>query len=139
MGKRGDKRRAKSKSRRRRHADVEGFQVGPLSVERRGKFVVSHLDQEHPDYADFRAAIDEMRRHLPQEAEKIRAELREMLRPFDAFDVVTSLWLLNVPKDSETYRESTEEGVLAIPEVAAAIMVERNSRDGEDPTALIGS
>jgi hypothetical protein len=70
---------------------------------------------------------------LPDRLQRLRAEIRDFLGPFDAFDVVGSLWLLNVPKNRETYRESAEQGKLMIPELAAAILLERESRTGAEP------
>jgi DNA-binding NarL/FixJ family response regulator len=120
MGKKGDKRRAKRKRRYPRQPDIEGFQVGPLTVERQGRYITHRVDPEHPDYADFRRAMDEEVAQLPTRLKELREEIRDSLAPFDAFDVVGNLWLLNVPKDRETYRESTEDGKLVIPEIAAA-------------------
>lgn len=134
MGKQGDKRRARKKQRPRRPA-AEGFRVGPLTVERHGKNLIHRVDTEHPDYAQFQQMMREQVENLPAELARLRSELRDLLAPFDAFDVVAYLWLINVPSDPETYRESSDEGMLAIPEVAAAILLERGEREGADPMA----
>jgi hypothetical protein len=138
MGKRGDKRRARKKRRQPRQPDIEGFQFGPLTVERRGKNIVSRVDPEHPQYQAFRALMKTQIAGLPDELAKLRDELRTLFAPYDAFDVVANLWLVNVPADPETYRESMDEGLLAIPEVAASIMIERKTRAGTDSQALFG-
>jgi hypothetical protein len=134
VGKRGDKRRARKK-RRTHRVDAEGFQVGPLIVERRGKNLIQRVDSDHPDYAEFKELMRKQVANLPTELARIRTELGELFAPFDAFDVVAYLWLMNVPSDPETYRESSDEGMLAIPEAAAAILVERDDRSGANPSA----
>jgi hypothetical protein len=138
VGKRGDKRRARGRRRRIRQPDVEGFQFGPLTVERHGKNIVSRVDTSHADYEEYRELTDARLAELPRELGRLRDELRQLFTPFDAFDVIAYLWLMNVPSDPETYKESTDEGLLAIPEVAAAILIERQSRGVTDEAAFFG-
>jgi hypothetical protein len=58
------------------------------------------------------------------------SELKAALAEHDAFDVIANLWLLNVPKDPETYREWEDDGILAAVEMAASVLVERPIRAG---------
>lgn len=129
MGKRGDKRRAKAKRRGPRGVAVETLELGPLTLERHGTTIVSELDPQHPQFDDFVRWREEVAASWPEHIAALRDELRELFAPLDAFDVLTSLFLANVPRDPETYRESTEPGVLAVCEVAAAILIERPGRE----------
>jgi hypothetical protein len=135
MSKRGDKRRAKGKRRGERRIAVETFELGPLALELHGTSIVSKLDPEHPEFDEFVRWREQVAAGWPERLAALRDELRELFAPLDAFDVVTGLFLANVPKDPETYRESTESGVLAVCEIAAAILIERSGREGTAPDA----
>jgi hypothetical protein len=97
-------------------------------MEQHGRNIFTRVDPDHPDYADWMRGRDEMVAELPGQIAELRDELQSELAAFDAFDVVADLWLSNVPKDRETYRESTEEGMSAIPELAATLMIGRPAR-----------
>jgi hypothetical protein len=138
MGKRGDKRRARQRTRRRlRRLPYEGFQAGPLRVERLGRHIRTSLDPSFEGLDEFRQAQIEAAGSLPGHFAELREELKTSLAHYDAFDVLANLWLLNVPKDPETYREWDEEGVLAVVEIVASMMIEREHRAGEAPQALL--
>ena len=107
------------------------FEAGPFRMEQRGRNLLTRVDSEHPDYQKWLRARDEMVAELPTQIAELREELRQQLAPFDAFDVVAHLWLANVPKDRESYRESTEEGLLVVPEFAAALLISRPTRAGD--------
>ena len=129
MAKRGDKRRRKRR-RRPRVAEIEGFEFGPLTVERHGRHLFSHLDAEHPDFPEYQRMRDAELAALPQRRDQVYSDLRALLEPHDAFDLVADLWLLNIPKDADTYRESADTGLVAVVELAAAILLERERREG---------
>lgn len=138
MAKRGDKRRARERAKRRlRRLPYEGFKAGPLRVERYGRSIRMSLDPTFEGFEEFRQAQIDAAASLPGHYAELRDELRTSLAHFDAFDVLANLWLLNVPKDPETYREWEEEGVLAVVEIAASVMIEREQRAGETPHATL--
>lgn len=130
MAKRGDKRRRKAKRKRPQSTYVRWFEAGPLRVEQHGRTTRTSIDVDHPDFPEFVKARDEMIAELPTRIGELRREIQEKLRQFDAFDVVADLWLANVPKDRETYRESVEEGQLVLVELAASLLIDRQKRDG---------
>jgi hypothetical protein len=139
MGKRGDKRRKREHERRRaKRIPYEGFQFGPFIVERMGRFMYWSVD---PTFADdaFREAQQDARRAWPEQLKQLRSELKSTLAEHDAFDVIANLWLLNVPKDPETYREWEDDGILAAVELAASVLVERPSRAGSGPRRPISA
>ena len=138
MAKRGDRRRKRLKEMRVRRPDVEGFQFGPLTMERHGRNLVTRLDTDHPDYPAFREMMDETAAQRPLERDRLREALRELFGRFNAFDVVAILWLVNSPRNPETYRESTHKGLAVIPELAASILVERNGPEGTDSRSDFG-
>jgi hypothetical protein len=107
------------------------MEAGPFRMEQHGRNVFTRIDPEHPDYAEWVRGRDAMVAELPGRIAELREELRQQLAPFDAFDVIADLWLANVPKDRESYRESTEEGLLVIPELAAALLISRPTRVGD--------
>jgi hypothetical protein len=131
VGKRGDKRRTKAKDRKRRQAiPYEGFTFGPLTIERYGRYLRSSLDTSHPSYASFREA---MRLEAPEVATRfarLREEFVELTEPYDAFDVLASLWLINVPRPVDTYKEWEDTGLAVACEMAATILICRESREG---------
>jgi len=106
------------------------MEAGPFRMEQHGRNLFTRVDSEHPDYAEWLRGRDEMVAELPTRIAELREELSEQLAAFDAFDVIADLWLANVPKDRESYRESTEEGLLVIPELAAALLISRPTRVG---------
>jgi len=130
VSKRGDKRRKRARQRPIR-IDVEGFQYGPLTVERHGRHLFSHLDAEHPDYPAFKDLVEAERAAVPGRIQQLREEVRALCAPYDAFDVLAGLWMVNIARDPETFRESTDKGLIAAVELAAAILIER---DGRVPT-----
>ncbi len=104
MAKRGDKRRARERAKRRlRRLPYEGFKAGPLRVERYGRSIRMSLDPTLEGFEEFRQAQIDAAASLPGHYAELRDELRTSLAHFDAFDVLANLWLLNVPKDPETY------------------------------------
>ena len=133
MSKRGDKRRKKREQRRRPSVLVRWSQLGPVRIEQSGRDIVTSVDPEHPAYADWLASRNEMLEELPKEIVKLREELKRELDDFDAFDVVADLWITNVPKNPETYVEWREKGQLVIPEMAAALLIQRPTRTGKSP------
>lgn len=139
MGKRGDRRRQRKKAiRSRKKVPYEGFRAGPLTVERYGRYVSFSMDRSHPEYEAFRAARRAELEAAPDAVAEARRNLVTRLAPYDAFDVLAALWLHNVPKNRETYKESSESGVLAICELAASVLVERDQRAGSDALSYFG-
>ena len=114
MGKRGDKRRKKTKERRRRGAvPYEGFSYGPLTLERYGRYLRTSLDPEHPEFEAFQEAMRSEWEDAPRRSRELSEQIAELLAPYDAFDVLADLWMRNVPKDPDTYRESLADGLPA--------------------------
>lgn len=81
---------------------------------------------------------------LPAEGRKAQATIRAMadevltlMAPYDAFDLVVNLYLRNAPINPDTYKETTHEGLLVIPEYAALLLLSRGSREGSEPTARL--
>jgi hypothetical protein len=102
-------------------------------MEQHGRNILTRVDPEHPGFAEWLQARDEMVAELPARIAELRKEIADQLAPFDAFDVVADLWLANVPKDRESYMESSEGGLLVIPELAATLLISRPARAGENP------
>lgn len=100
-------------------------------MEQHGRNLLTRVDSEHPSFQEWLRARDEMVAELPAQIAELRKEIADQLAPFDAFDVVADLWLANVPRDREAYKESTEEGLLVIPELAATLLITRPARSGE--------
>jgi hypothetical protein len=100
-------------------------------MEQHGRNLLTRVDSEHPSFQEWLRSRDEMVAELPAQIAGLRKEIADQLAPFDAFDVVADLWLANVPRDREAYKESTEEGLLVIPELAAALVITRPARSGE--------
>jgi len=132
MGKRADKRRSKANRRRRPHPEpgARAFDAGPIRIEQRGRFVLSHVESDADDLAVWRTAQRDFANELPDRIRDLRAELRQRLSAFDAFDAIANLWLANVPLSPDSYRESTEDGLLVIPELATCLLISRSTRAG---------
>jgi hypothetical protein len=58
----------------------------------------------------------------------LRGELTDFLAPYDVFDVVANLWVVNSPFDPDTYQESAQEGLMAVSDYVALLCSERTSR-----------
>ena len=138
MGKRGDKRRKKERERvQARRVPYEGFQYGPLRVERFGRRLYTSLDPTSPDFEAYQEAVGEMVANLPSEyADGVR-RLTELLADFDAFDALAAIWMTNAVADPETYKEWEHPGVIAAPELAAALLLQRPTREGQRPDAML--
>ncbi len=63
---------------------------------------------------------------------ELRVELIAALAPYDVFDAVANLWVVNSPFDPDTYQESAQEGLMAVSDYVALLCCERPSRE---PTA----
>jgi hypothetical protein len=138
MGKRGDKRRKKERERaQRRRVPYEGFQYGPLRVERFGRRLYTSLDPTSPDFKVYQEAVGDMVANLPNEyADGVR-RLTQLLADFDAFDALAAIWMTNAVADPETYKEWEHPGVIAAPELAAALLLRRPTREGQRPEAML--
>lgn len=85
---------------------------------------------------EFLSLRDEFFASLPSQIETLKQEVVEAMSPFDAFDVLTNLLIANMPLNAETYRESTHEGMFVLVEYAGLLLLERPSREGDDPERL---
>jgi hypothetical protein len=98
-------------------------------------------DADEPDEPsisldEFLKFRDDFFASLPSEIETLKQEVVQVMSPFDAFDVLTNLLIANMPLDVETYRESTHEGMFVLVEYAGLLLLERPSREGDDPERL---
>src|SRR5205085_1264791 len=73
---------------------------------------------------------------IPPRIEALKRELVEEMAPFDAFDLLTNLLIVNLPMNAEKYKESEHQGLIAYVEYAALLLLERPSRAGTDTTRL---
>lgn len=138
MGKRGDKRRKKKHERaQRRRVPYEGFQYGPLRVERFGRHLYTSLDPTSPDFEAYQDAAREMAANLPNDYAAEVERLTQLLADFDAFDALAAIWMTNAVADPETYKEWEHPGVIAAPELAASLLLRRSTRDGQRPGAML--
>jgi hypothetical protein len=72
--------------------------------------------------------LDEIQRRVAE----LRGELIDALAPYEVFDAVANLWVVNSPFDPDTYQESAQEGLMAVSDYVALLCSERASRE---PTA----
>lgn len=70
------------------------------------------------DLVDLESQIDELREKLAFE-----------LGPYDAFDLIANLWVVNSPFNPNTYRESTHEGLMTVSDYVGLLLSERPSRE----------
>ena len=70
------------------------------------------------DLVDLESQIDELREKLAFE-----------LGPYDAFDLIANLWVVNSPFNPDTYRESTHEGLMTVSDYVGLLLSERPSRE----------
>jgi hypothetical protein len=104
------------------------MEVGPLRIEQSGTTVRwGPSDRSESEMEAYRHATEEWLEGLPEQITRLREEIRVLVAPFDAFDVVSNLWLANAPLDPDTYKESTA-GVTAIAEYVASVCLERDNR-----------
>ena len=67
----------------------------------------------------------------------VRAErMAALAAPFDAFDVLESVRMSQIPLDAETYKETEHEGSAAVIELAALVLAARGTREGTIRPAL---
>lgn len=67
-------------------------------------------------------------------------QLADLVEPYDAFHLLSNLYFAQVPLDANAYVESEDEGLAAIPELAAALLIARPGRRGTGDADLpIGS
>jgi hypothetical protein len=66
---------------------------------------------------------------LDRRIAELRDELIEALAPYDVFDVIANLWVVNSPFDPDTYQESAQEGLMAVSDYVALLCSERPSRE----------
>ena len=89
----------------------------PLFV---AEFDADFGEQEQAE--QFRAEIRKLAENAPQKIKELQADLvSTLLAPFDAFDIVANLWMVNTPKDPNTYRESDQAGLMCIPDYVALV------------------
>lgn len=118
-------RRAKNRNRRQRRAapasvdeaDLPGFL---RQLRRQAQSVDRYLGDGQDLASAEAAALDDLRA-----AARRVAELAE---PFDAFDVLEFVRSTQAPDDAETYSESEHEGLAAVVEFVALVLVARGQR-----------
>ncbi len=88
--------------------------------------------EDEAQAAAFREEFSQFAAEAPEQIKALRENLIELLSPFDAFDILANAWMANTPLNSNTYRESDMEGLMAIPDYVALLCVQRHSRK---PTA----
>lgn len=80
--------------------------------------------EEH--WARLEAFLDD----IPSALSELKDQLLEAMAAFDAFDIISNLLFANLPLRPDDYRESEHEGLIALVEYAALILLERPSRHG---------
>jgi hypothetical protein len=128
VSKRGDKRRRRER-RRRTGADERGHEERTEGAR-----------SEEPALTDeeTRYGREQMRQWVaarPERLEQIKTQLAELFAPYDAFDVLATLWFENAVINPETYQESSFEGLAAITEFAAYVLLQRDRRDATSADA----
>jgi hypothetical protein len=76
--------------------------------------------------------LDEVVKLASADIRKAIDTARDLMAPWNAFDVLTWLRLQNLPL-VDNYRESTHEGLLALVEMAALILLERDGPEATGP------
>lgn len=122
--------RRKKSSRRRRPRNPENAETPP---EFQALFAEKDEDRpEEPGGNDLESLdLDQIQARITER----RAELIDALAPYDVFDVIANLWVVNSPFDPDTYKESAQEGLMAVSDYVALLCSERESRE---PTATGG-
>jgi hypothetical protein len=123
-----------SRKRRRRKAS-KPRRIPSREVPREPETLASENDGERREdlgTTDFEPwDLEEIQRRIAE----LRVELIDFLAPYDVFDVVANLWVVNSPFDPDTYQESAQEGLMAVSDYVALLCGERTSRA---PTAAGG-
>jgi hypothetical protein len=78
---------------------------------------------------EFRDSFRRLAEEAPQKIAEIQRELIELLAPYDAFDVLANVWMVNTPTDPDNYRESDQESLMAIPDYLLLLTAQRGSRE----------
>lgn len=66
---------------------------------------------------------------LESQIDELREKLAFALGSYDAFDLIANLWVVNSPFDPDTYRESTQEGLMSVSDYVGLLLSERPSRE----------
>jgi hypothetical protein len=89
---------------------------------------IAEIEEARQDDQSEGPALDDIVAEAPARIAALREELVEVLAPFDAFDVIANLWVVNSPFDPDTYRESAQEGLMSVSDYVALLCAERPSR-----------
>jgi hypothetical protein len=111
--------------------------AGPLEVIQQGIWMSVRVDREHPDYTEFRAAMDAEVADTPMEVERLRREIRILAQPFHAFDVLFAVWSTFGIVKPGTLRPIGTGGSSATTEYVAHVLLDRSGPAAErEPTRV---
>jgi hypothetical protein len=136
-------RKQKKRKQAKRRRSVAAAKPSP---DRAGLQPAADATQEQPpspeELAEFQAELRQLGNEAPQRIAGLQEELIEVLAPFDAFDILANAWTMNTPLDPNTYRETEQTGLLAIPDFLLLLCAQRPSRaptvDGEGGRLIDG-
>ncbi|MEZ5060809.1 MAG: hypothetical protein R2700_04720 [Solirubrobacterales bacterium] len=110
------------------------LEAGPVHLEQQGTVIRQRMSFDDEEALKrYRAETEAWVESIPEQLEALRERLRATIAPYDAFDVLSNVWVANTPADPDAYKESSEEGLLVIPEYVALACLERPDRAGEEP------
>lgn len=120
--------RKQRKRKQRRRTDRVRKSMPQTEVDEDAGESIAEIEEAQQDDHSEGPALDDIVAEAPARIAALREELVEVLAPFDAFDVIANLWVVNSPFDPDTYRESAQEGLMSVSDYVAQLCAERPSR-----------
>lgn len=102
--------------------DYEGFQYGPLRVERLGRFIHLSSQWETGDYIKFINSVKSKRPGIESEINSKIQELLTIIEQNNPIDLLTTISYKNCLADPEEYQESTHKGFECYVEFALSLI-----------------
>jgi hypothetical protein len=106
----GKKSRKEIRKKPKRPGDYEGYQYGPLRLERHGRYVAMSTHWKPGEYEKHINLIKSKRPGLRTEINAKIQELLTIIEENDPLELLTTISYKNCLTDPEKYRESTHEG-----------------------------
>lgn len=121
---------SKRKKKKEKKTEYEGFNYGPIKVERIGRTIQMSSDWDPEEFKKHKTRIKNRRPHLKNEINHKIRRLILLIKQFEPFDLLTSVSLRNIYSNPETYREITHEGKESFVEYAQSLIIgiKRNSK-----------
>lgn len=121
MGRKRDQKKPRAKGPKNPSEDYSVERYGPLILERSGRFLTVRSEWDPNEHAEYISRVRENREPFREDINSSIHEVIEMMKEYNALELLSAMALPNAFADPETYRETSHEGKESHVEYALSI------------------